>query len=115
MDFSVRRRTVGELGVLELEGDLDAESVAAFEACALGLLAEVPHVVVDLQDTAFVDCRGLSSLLSLSRLARSAGGTLRAAGARPVVTLLFDTLGVRGSLGVDEVGLSAAPSRGVGP
>ncbi|MFD0482752.1 STAS domain-containing protein [Kineococcus sp. GCM10028916] len=103
MEFSVRRRTSGAVGVVEVGGELDAETADAFEACTLALLAEVRHVVVDLRDTAFVDCRGLSSLLYLSRLARTVGGGFRTTGARPVVRLLFDTLGVTGRLGADDV------------
>jgi anti-anti-sigma factor len=107
VDFSVRGGLVGGLGVVELHGDLDAETVAPFETCTLALLSETPHVVVDLRDAAFVDCRGLSSLLSLSRLARSGGGGLRTAGARPVVRLLFHAVGVTGLLADDESGLLA--------
>ena len=113
VDFSVRRRLVGGSGVLEPHGDLDAETVGAFEGCARTLLAETPDVVVDLRDTAFVDCRGVSSLLLLSRRARSGGGGLRTAGVRPVVRLLFDTLGVTDLLGADEADLPPLPSEGV--
>jgi anti-anti-sigma factor len=117
VEFSVRRRTSGAVGVVEVCGELDAETADAFEACTLALLAEVRHVVVDLQHTDFVDCRGLSSLLHLSRLADTVGAGFRTTGARPVVRLLFDALGVTGRLGAGDVGTDVdlrAPLHAVG-
>ena len=100
MDFAVRRRTLDDdLGLLEVRGELDVETVDVCEACARALLEEVHHVVVDLTRTTLLDCRGLATLLSVRRSACARGGSLRTAGARPAVRLVFDAFGAGDVLG----------------
>ena len=99
VDFSVEHHINGDVGVVEVRGELDVETVEVLADAVEAVLTRTDRVVVDLWATTFVDCRGLSMLLSLERQVRERGGRLRAAGACPVVELLMTTFQVEEALG----------------
>lgn len=86
--------------VVGLSGELDITDATRF-ACALSVAAATgSRVIVDLAGLAFMDCSGLSALVSAGEQARRAGGDLAlAAPQRPVARLLSLT-GLAGPLPV---------------
>ncbi|MFD0485567.1 STAS domain-containing protein [Kineococcus sp. GCM10028916] len=99
VNFSVDRYRVGPAKVLQINGELDADTGDLLIACAEAGLADVHHLVLDLSRTAFVDCGGLSALLTVGASARRTGGSARAAGVQGPAALLFDVFDVWNVLG----------------
>lgn len=86
--------------VVVLRGELDFTDATPFARALSVAAVSGSRVIVDLAGLAFMDCSGLSALVSACRQARRAGGDLvLAAPQRPVVRLLSLT-GVTGLLPV---------------
>lgn len=96
--FSVGRRRVGVVAVVEVEGELDVLAIDEFRECAVAAIGSSRVVVVDLSGTTFLDCAGLSTLLAVQREARTPGGTLTVAGVGGLVGVVLDAFGVRAVL-----------------
>lgn len=75
--------------VVVLRGELDATNVTRFARALSVAATSGSRVIVDLAGLAFMDCSGLSALVSAYRQVRGAAGDLMlAAPQRPVVRLL---------------------------
>ena len=97
----VRVYRAGDWSVVQIDGELDIQSVTAVRPLLTG---EGPLVVFDLKSLTFMDCRGLGLLADAARTATGRGGSVRVAGAssqvRKLVTLtnldravsMFDSL-----------------------
>ncbi len=73
-------------------GELDAYTVAQFRD-ALGELANVPSLLIDLSNVPFMDSAGLGALIGGIRRTREAGGEVAVACSRPTLTRLLHTTG----------------------
>ena len=97
-------------------GELDAYTVSEFRD-ALGGLADVPHLVIDLSGVPFMDSAGLGALIGGIRRAREAGGDVAVACSRPTLTRLLHTTGfdriVSVTETVDEAAAALADARPV--
>ena len=86
--------------VVALRGEIDKTHDAWLARALSAAVAPGSRVIVDLQELAFIDCSGLSAMVSAWKQARQAGGDLRlAAPQRPVLRLLCLT-GLTGLLPV---------------
>jgi|HigsolmetaAR202D_1030399.scaffolds.fasta_scaffold00012_78 anti-anti-sigma factor len=66
--------------IVHLSGRLDLQSAPEMKQYLIDLVGQDSHlVVVDLEDTIFVDSSGLSALISGLKAARQKGGDLRIA------------------------------------
>ena len=83
--------------LLEVDGPLDATTIAGFEEQLDRAQAARPErVVVDLAGCSFVDARALTALLEGHRRARRYGGVLVLAGCAPRLLRLLLLTGLRG-------------------
>jgi anti-sigma B factor antagonist len=73
-------------------GELDAYTVSRFRE-ALGRLASVPKLLIDMSSVPFVDSAGLGALIGGIRRAREAGGDVAVYCNRPTLTRLLHTTG----------------------
>lgn len=73
-------------------GELDAYTVGQFRE-ALGDLASVGRLLIDLSEVPFMDSAGLGALIGGIRRAREAGGEVAVACSRPTLTRLLHTTG----------------------
>ena len=75
--------------VVALHGELDKTHAAWLARALSAAAAPGSRVIVDLEGLAFIDCSGLSAMVSAWKQARQAGGDLRlAAPQQPVLRLL---------------------------
>ncbi len=86
--------------VVALRGEMD-KTHAAWLAGALSAAAvSGSRVIVDLEGLAFIDCSGLSAVVSAWKQARQAGGELRLAAPEQLVLRLLCLTGLTGLLPV---------------
>jgi anti-sigma B factor antagonist len=91
--------------LLKLIGELDLAASGGFrERVEAALAAGVRHVVIDMEETRFIDSSMLKELLRGSTAASDAGGALVLTGTQPAVNRLFELTRV------SEI-LTFAPSR----
>jgi anti-anti-sigma factor len=90
---------VGSVEVVQITGELDAETGKQLLASVESRLADQHPLVLDLTRVTFTDCRGLSVLLAIGRRARRSGGWARAAGVVGPTAALFDVFDVWPVLG----------------
>jgi len=88
-------------------GELDAYTVGRFRE-ALGELASVDRLLIDLSDVPFMDSAGLGALIGGIRRAREAGGEVAVACSRPTLTRLLHTTGFDRIVSVTETVEGAA-------
>ncbi|MEZ4714218.1 MAG: WecB/TagA/CpsF family glycosyltransferase [Caldilineaceae bacterium] len=67
---------VNETGILNLAGRLDASNYAEFADKAHALLAQNPHLIVNLARAEFLDSTAIGTLLSLTKQARAQNGQI---------------------------------------
>ena len=81
--------------VVPLTGEIDLASAPELRA-ELGRLneTETPAIVLDLTDLEFIDSTGLGVLVGALRRARSQGGDIRLAGARPGIRRVLSVTGL---------------------
>jgi anti-anti-sigma factor len=85
---------------LGLAGDIDlATEPALWDAVEKAVTADgIALVVVDLAETTFMDCFGLSALIRGARLAADNGRRLRAVNATGIALIVLEATGVAGIL-----------------
>jgi anti-sigma B factor antagonist len=89
MEFSTKE----DLGLVELSGDLNVVRVDPFrQQFKEWFLANpnVKHVIIDFQNVGMIDSAGLGSLVALLKQIAERGGSLRLAGLRKRVRLVFE-------------------------
>jgi len=102
--------------VVALCGELDKTHAAWLAGALSAAAAPGSRVIVDLEGLAFIDCSGLSAMVSAWKQARQAGGDLRlAAPQQPVLRLLSLTdltglLPVLASVDQAAIGDSRSPA-----
>jgi stage II sporulation protein AA (anti-sigma F factor antagonist) len=104
------------VGLIELQGSLDASNVSLFRSLAEGFfLRGIYRLVVDLGKANYVASAGFSAFLACLDTARSRGGGL--AFARPTLQVreVFSLMGLLDSVTVaEDVPSAAAALRGTG-
>lgn len=88
-------------------GELDAYTVNDFRE-ALGEVAHVPALLIDLSNVPFMDSAGLGALIGGIRRARESGGEVAVACGRPTLTRLLHTTGFDRIVPVEETVEAAA-------
>ncbi|MEB3205697.1 MAG: STAS domain-containing protein [Candidatus Sericytochromatia bacterium] len=93
MSLQLEARQEGEVRVLVLEGELDAQTVGPFDKEMEGCLArgEV-RIVLDCRGLAFIASAGLGVLMGVLGPVQQAGGTIVLAGVQAEVRRTFDLL-----------------------
>jgi anti-sigma B factor antagonist len=94
-EFAYTVTLLGERATVEVRGDLDAASGPALADAVTALTNDgLAQVVIDLHDVAFVDSRGLSSLLVSHQTASDKNIALSVINLHPTVARLFRITGV---------------------
>ena len=101
--------------VVALRGELDKSHAAWLARALSAAVAPGSRVIVDLEGLAFIDCSGLSAVVSAWRQARQAGGDLRLAAPQQPVLRLLALTDLTGLLPVLASVDQAADSDGVSP
>jgi anti-sigma B factor antagonist len=101
--------------VVELRGELDVTGATRFARTLSVTAASALRVIVNLAGLAFMDCRGLSALVSAGGHARRAGGDLVLAAPQQPVVRLLSLAGVTGLLPVYASVAEAADGGGTAP
>ena len=84
-----------EVAVLQLRGELDADTAGQLHAVLADLLERpVPRIVVDLSALKFCDSVGLSAFITSKQVIAARGGWLSFAGGNPFLTQLMETVGL---------------------
>ncbi len=92
MELTVRARHTGNVVVVKFAGRMVlGQATSAATEWLRELIANNPHVVLDLNDLFFVDPSGIGALLSLYTSATSRGGKLRFARPSRKVARLLET------------------------
>ena len=83
-----------------LTGEVDlATEPALWDAVEKAVLADgIALVVIDLAETTFLDCAGMSALIRGARLAADNGRRLRAVNATGIALIVLQITGVAGTL-----------------
>jgi anti-anti-sigma factor len=90
-----------DIAVLQLEGELDADTADVLRAALDDLVGRrPPRIVVDLSGLRFCDSMGLSAFISAYILVSDRGGWLRLAGANTFLTKLIGTVGLTRYVGL---------------
>lgn len=83
-------RRAGRAAVVSLRGELHVAQREELENAVAELQQEgMLHIVLDLAALDFIGSAGLGALVSLQKSARSAGGSVRIAAARPTIVSLM--------------------------
>jgi anti-anti-sigma factor len=88
MLLEVRGEDRGGVRVIHLTGELDIASVPALEEALEA--ADVPKVVVDLHELAFMDSTGLRAILLAARAAEERGASFALVQGPPSVHRVFE-------------------------
>jgi len=80
----------GAVGVVRIEGRLDAASVEEYKRSFAEYLGRATHFVCDLGKLDFIDSAGLGGLVSSLRRAAEKGGDLKLACLPPKVAMVFE-------------------------
>ena len=90
MDIHIE--TTDDYTLCRPSGELDAYTVGEFRE-ALGQVAEVKALLIDLSDVPFMDSAGLGALIGGIRRTREGGGEVAVACSRQSLTRLLHTTG----------------------
>ncbi|MFO1464771.1 MAG: STAS domain-containing protein [bacterium] len=89
--MKVNAKEFGEICILEIEGEVDAEHAAQLKrAIAKAREDFAKHFVLDLAKVSFIDSTGLGVLISLMRHLNESGGHLKLAGLQDEVRSIFE-------------------------
>jgi anti-sigma B factor antagonist len=98
MDFSIEDRRIGEdTHVVAVTGEIDLFTAPDFKQhVSTPIDAGVPHVIVDLTSTAFIDSSSLGVLIGAHRRLKLRGGSLTIVCANEAITKTFRITGLDG-------------------
>src|SRR4029453_8958328 len=100
-----------DVAVLQLSGELDADTATQLQATLANLLERpVPRIVVDLSDLKFCDSVGLSAFIPSKTVIAARGGWLSFAGANPFLLKLMETVGLSRYFAIFPEGDDAIPA-----
>jgi anti-anti-sigma factor len=101
--------------VVALGGELDKTHAGWLVRALSAAAAPGARVIVDLEGLAFIDCSGVSAMVSAWEQARQAGGDLLLAAPQPLVLRLLSLTDVTGLLSVSADVDQAANGNGRSP
>jgi anti-anti-sigma factor len=79
--MKIETQNYNDVAVVELQGELDGDSVELFQNTITGIIAaHKAGIVLDMSDVGFIDSAGLEQLLSLRDYCSENGCQLRLAG-----------------------------------
>ncbi len=88
--MKINGKNLGEICVVELEGEIDAEHSAQLKSALAKYRETAPKkFVVDLSKVRFIDSTGLGIMISLMRSLNEQGGKLRLSGLNDEVRSIF--------------------------
>jgi anti-sigma B factor antagonist len=96
-----------DAGIVELNGELDADCAVALAAVLDQAISVSAEVVLDLRGVSFIDSTALRTLLDTWRRIAPLGGSITTRHARPNVARLLDITGTNRIISLDE---PAAPA-----
>jgi anti-anti-sigma factor len=94
-------RKVGGCAVVGVAGEIDLATAPAFCAALLAGVHQSPRFVVDMSGVTFLDCSGLSALLTAVRCVRLSGGGMHLVVVAGVVARLVTLTGLDEVVPVD--------------
>jgi anti-sigma B factor antagonist len=99
MDLRLRSRTVGNVVVVEIGGEIDLHSAPGLRA-ELMRLGEVPlpRLVIDLREVSFLDSTGIGVLVGALKRARDRGGSVHFSACQSRVKRVFEITGLMRAL-----------------
>ncbi|MCE9624683.1 MAG: STAS domain-containing protein [Deltaproteobacteria bacterium] len=87
----VNAKEVGDICILEIEGEVDAEHSAQLKKAIVKARDEfAKHFILDLSRVSFIDSTGLGVLISLMRHLNENSGRLKLAGLQDEVRSIFE-------------------------
>ena len=95
MELDIRTQQDGSVCTVELEGEVDVYTAPRLKEELVALIeGGCTHVVVNLEDVAFIDSSGLGVLVSALRRARERDGAVRIVCTRENVLKIFRITGL---------------------
>lgn len=112
MAFKIMEKEDGEIIIVELSGELDSSSVAAFNLGFREISDRHGPVkyVLDLKDLEFISSAGWTAFLNEFKQLRSSGGDLKLAAMRPDAKRVYALVGVDGVIESHETVKEAVKS-----
>jgi anti-anti-sigma factor len=98
MAFEIKENKDGEIVIVELYGELDSSSVAAFSLGFKEISGKHGPVkyVLDLKELEFISSAGWTAFLNEFKQLRSSGGDLKIAAMRPDSKRVYALVGIDG-------------------
>lgn len=95
-EFMVEREKRSAVGILRVEGTVDAATSPTLETHAEAIVASgVRHLVVVLQQVVYMSSTGWGLLMGLVKQLRARNGSLVIVGMNPDVKRVYDLLGIK--------------------
>jgi len=95
MELDIRTQQDGSVCTVELEGEVDVYTAPRLKEELVALIeGGCTHVIVNLEDVAFIDSSGLGVLVSALRRARERDGAVRIVCTRENVLKIFRITGL---------------------
>lgn len=89
--MKINPKEVGDICILEIEGEVDAEHSAQLKKAIVKAREDyAKHFILDLSGVSFIDSTGLGVLISLMRHLNENGGKLKLAGLQDEVRSIFE-------------------------
>ncbi len=89
--MKIEQEDRGDISILRLFGDMDAEHSPPLKKKLQGILASgKTKLILDLREVAFIDSTGLGVLISLMRQLKENGGQLKLASLQQEVRSIFE-------------------------
>jgi anti-sigma B factor antagonist len=95
MEFDIRSQQDGGICTVEIEGEVDLYTAPRLKEELVALIeGGCTHVIVDLDNVAFIDSSGLGVLVGALRRARERDGAVRIVCARESILKIFRITGL---------------------
>lgn len=88
--MELRHKTVGELGVIEIEGRLDASNATQLKDLVTNWPGKERRFVLDLSGMDFIDSTGLGSIVACLKSVTRKGGEIRIAALQAKPRMVFE-------------------------
>lgn len=92
--FTIKNRTVDNIAILDLSGELDAHTAPELEKSLQDLIAAKKHnIIVNFSDLLYISSAGLGVFMAYIEDVRELGGDIKLTNMSPKVYNVFDLLG----------------------
>jgi anti-anti-sigma factor len=112
MAFEIREKEDGEILIVELSGELDSSSVAAFNLGFREISGRrgPKKYVLDLKGLEFISSAGWTAFLNAYKQLRASGGDLKLAAMQPDAKRIYALVGINGVIESHETVKEAVKS-----